>query len=130
MTRAGARARRRPEKAAPVKISKKAKFALANAIRSDKTLSLGDRMVGLFLVERLNPRRGFAYPTKIQIADVVGLTPRSVNRSIKNLDPYFSIKRSVGSGHANEYWPRIGDRMSPFRGQQPGRQSPASVPNW
>jgi hypothetical protein len=108
---------------APVKITAKAKFDLANEIRSDKTLSLGDRMVGLYLVEQFNPRRGFAYPTRIQIAAKVGISARSVQRSIKKLEGrYFAIKRASRNGCANEYWPIVGDRMSPLIGKKAGRQ--------
>jgi hypothetical protein len=108
---------------APLKITAKAKFELANEIRSDKTLSLGDRMVGLYLVEQFNPRRGFAYPTRIQIAAKVGISARSVQRSIKKLEGrYFAIKRASRNGHANEYRPIMGGRMSPLMKKKDGRQ--------
>jgi hypothetical protein len=86
-------------------------------------------MVGLYLVEQFNPRRGFAYPTRIQIAAKVGIDARSVQRSIKKLEGrYFAIKRTGGSGHANEYWPIIGDRMSPFMRTKAGRKGRHLIP--
>ena len=93
---------------APVKITAKAKFDLANRIRLDTKLTQADRLIGLFIVDHINVFRGYAWCTQEQMAAGVGVTARTVRRAAKPLKKYFAIDRS---GRANEYRP-IGDKMS------------------
>lgn len=87
----------------------KAKFALANQILRDNALTYSARLVGWYLADHINTRRGYAWPPQERIAADLAMSLRSVKYAIKELKKYFDIDRS---GRANEY--RIGAKIAPI----------------
>jgi Helix-turn-helix domain len=82
------------------KIIAKAKFDLANRIRADIELTPSTRLVGLYIADHINTKRGYAWCTQEQIAAGLGIDERTVRRAIKDLDRYFAVNRSC---RAHEY---------------------------
>jgi hypothetical protein len=79
------------------------------------------RVVGGYIGGLHNPKRGFAYPSRAQIAEHTGIDQRHVVRAVKTLEEsgWLSVIRGTGRGHSNEYRinlervayaPRFGDR--------------------
>jgi biotin operon repressor len=81
----------------------KAKFALANQILRDKALTSSARLVGWYLADHINTRRGYAWPSQAKIAADLGISERSIRSAIKPLNKYFDIARTKRRGRANEY---------------------------
>src|SRR5262245_59342280 len=98
-----------PESKSKAALVAKAKFDLANRIRADIELTPSTRLVGIHIADHINTKRGYAWCTQAQIAAGLGITVRTVERSIKPLTKYFAINRS---GRANEYHLAIGDNLS------------------
>jgi hypothetical protein len=85
-------------------ITPKAKFDLANRILLDRELSPAARLVGWYLADHLNNRRGYAWPPQEQIAADLGICERSVRYAIEQLEGrHFDIDRS---NRQHEYRPR------------------------
>ena len=90
-------------KTAVEKITRQEKLSLGNTIMLDKSLSPATRLVGWYITDHINTRRGYAWPPQENIADKLGLTTRTVQRAMKDLSRYFKINRRFGL--ANEYRP-------------------------
>ena len=82
------------------------RFALANAIMLDKGLSLAARVVGWYIADHVNTRRGYAWPSQDTIAADLGIGVRTVRRAVSQLGGYFQITRR--RRRANEYRPLTG----------------------
>jgi hypothetical protein len=65
------------------KIIAKAKFDLANKIRMDIGLTPSTRLVGLYIADHINTKRGYAWCTQEQIAADLGIDERTVRRGLK-----------------------------------------------
>jgi hypothetical protein len=85
-------------------VNPKEKFELANAILLDKTLSAATRIVGWYIADHVNTRRGFAWPPQELIARDLGLGLRTVGRAVKELRRYFHMHRQRRN-RATEYRP-------------------------
>src|SRR5262249_46445946 len=72
----------------------KAKFDLANRIRVDIELTPSTRLVGLYIADHINTKRGYAWPPQEMIARDLGIDERTVRRAIKRLGAYFAVDRS------------------------------------
>ena len=103
-------------------ITPKEKFNLGNRIRLDKKLSPATRLVGRYIADHINTKRGYAWPPQVTIANDLGIDLRSVKRAVKSLAPYFKINRR---GRANEY--RIGDKLSLMEAGDRGQKRPGKV---
>jgi hypothetical protein len=103
-------------------ITPKEKFNLGNRIRLDKKLSPATRLVGCYIADHINTKRGYAWPPQVTIANDLGIDLRSVKRAVKSLAPYFKINRR---GRANEY--RIGDKLSLMEAGDRGQKRPGKV---
>ena len=90
-------------------ISQKEKFSLANKIMLDQSLSPATRLVGWYITDHINTRRGYAWPPQETIAKDLGITARTVRRAIKDLAPYFAIDRSH---RQHEYRVATPDKLS------------------
>ena len=107
-------------------MNRKQKFDLANAILRDKTLSPATRIVGWYLADHMNLRRGgVAWPSYARIAGELGIARFTVIRAVKSLSHYFQISRRPGR-FANEYRPQVtncphaavlGHKLLPVRSQ-------------
>jgi Helix-turn-helix domain len=91
------------------KIVAKAKFDLANRIRVDIALTPSTRLVGLYIADHINTKRGYAWCTQEQIAAALGIDERTVRRAIKDLDRHFAVDRSH---RAHEYRIATPDNLS------------------
>lgn len=94
----------------PDEITRQEKLSLGNRIMLDKNLSPAARLVGWFIADHINTKRGYAWPPQELIAERLNVTARTVQRAIKDLSGYFDVNRS---GRANEYRP-IPDKLSPI----------------
>jgi hypothetical protein len=83
-------------------ITPKEKFNLGNRIMFDKNLSAATRLVGIYIADRINTKRGYAWPPQEQIASDLGIDERTVRRAVKDLASYFGIDRSQ---RQHEYHP-------------------------
>ena len=99
-------------KTGAITVTQKEKFALGNAIMLDQNLSPATRLVGWYITDHINTRRGYAWPPQTKIAADLGLSRSMVKYAVKSLAQYFEINRS---GRCNEY--RIGSKSDPIKGQ-------------
>jgi hypothetical protein len=90
-------------------ITRKAKFDRANAILLDKNLKPAARLVGWYIADHINTKRGYAWPPQEAIARDLGIDERTVRRSIKCLAHYFAIDRSR---RQHEYRMTLPDNLS------------------
>jgi hypothetical protein len=102
-------------------VTSRAKFDLANRILLDKNLIPAYRLVGWYIADHINTKRGYAWPP---IAEDLGISVSSVKRDIKSLAPYFNIDRR---GRANEY--RIGVKLTPIDVDDTCQIDPSMVSN-
>lgn len=86
------------------KITRELKHELANAIRRDKTLTAATKLVGVYIADKLNKRRGYAWPSADTIAADLSISRSTVLRATGVLaERHFSVTRQLGL--ANEYRP-------------------------
>jgi Helix-turn-helix domain len=90
-------------------ITAKTKLELANRIRVDIELTPSTRLVGLYIADHVNTKRGYAWCTQEQIAADLGIDERTVRRAIKDLDRYFAVNRAR---RAHEYRIATPDNLS------------------
>ena len=76
------------------KITRQEKLNLANRIMLDKNLSPATRLVGCYIADHVNRKRGYAWPPQEKIASDLGIDERTVRRAVKDLASYFGIDRS------------------------------------
>src|SRR5262245_8450374 len=84
-------------------ITQKEKLQLAYRILLDRELTPVARIVGIYITNRLNEKRGYAWPPQETIAGGLGVDERSVRRAIEQLQSHFAIDRSR---RQHEYRPR------------------------
>jgi hypothetical protein len=73
---------------------RKAKRDLANTILLGKSLNLAARMVGWYIADHINTKRGYAWPPQETIARDLGITAQSSATWLPTSSPeYFAVTR-------------------------------------
>lgn len=86
------------------KVTRDLKRELADAIRRDETLTPATKLVGEYIADKLNKKRGYAWPSADTIAADLSISRSTVLRAIGVLaERHFSVTRQRGL--ANEYRP-------------------------
>src|SRR5262249_47469553 len=84
-------------------VRQREKLQLAHRILLDRELTPAARLVGIYIADHLNEKRGYAWPPQEKIAADLGICERSVRYAIEQLGSHFSIDRS---NRQHEYRPR------------------------
>ena len=75
-------------------ITPKQKLQLGHRILLDRDLTPVARLVGWYIVDHINTKRGYAWCPQEMIAKNLGICERAVRYAIKGVAPYFAIDRS------------------------------------
>src|SRR5262249_16313978 len=84
-------------------ITPKEKLQLAHRILLDREIRPAARLVGIYIADHLNEKRGYAWPPQEMIAADLGICERSVRYAIEQLKSHFEVDRS---NRQHEYRPR------------------------